>query len=204
LTLVELVVVMGLVGILATTTSPLVFQGTRSFVFLPKAQATNQVAMEILHAIVEGSYSSLASQTVRGLRYALRQGNPVEPGIWFAQANQVGYLTSDNQRVVIRLDAEAIKRSFPASAACPPPAPSSEEVLPYYAANTIRILTPVNPLFRYYRQDQTEITPAPVCGAGLSTIRRIDIGFVAQTGSGDFDQGEAQLDVKSSVAIRFP
>ncbi len=214
LTLVELVIVISITGILAAATPPLVFQGVRSFVFLPKAQTVNQVAMEVLHAMVEGSSSTLSGssgQMIRGLRSAGRQASPAESAVWLAEDARVGFLllndpssTTDNQYVLLRLDGESVKRSLSTTkpSPCPGFAIGSEEVLPYYAATTVRILTSGNPLFRYY--DQTgAVLAAPGC-ASTASIRRVDIALLAQTGTGSVDQGDARVDVKSSVAVRFP
>ena len=213
LTLVELAVVISVSGILFVATPPLVLQGVHTFVFLPRAQAANQVAMEILHAAMEGSHSTLSGlggQTIRGLRFAVRQPSPAQPAIWLAENERIGFLiphnpsiTTDNQYVVLRLDGQQLKRSVYLTNACPPASlPSEEEILPYYAAGRIRVTTPNPPLFRYYNQSGALLSP-PIC-SGTSAIRRVEMAFVAQTGGGDFSQGDAQVKVTSSVAIRFP
>lgn len=211
LTLVELALVIGLVGILAISVPPLVLQGSRSFMFLPRSQLVNRTALEVIHACVEGSFSTLTGQALPGLRYAARQSSPLQNAIWIAEDQRVGFLlphnpatTADNQYVLLRLDGESIKRSIYSNNACSPPSPSSEEVIPYDAVGVVRVLdSPSRRLFRYYDTNGMAMT-APGCGAGLSSIRRIDIAFVAQTGAGNFDQADARVDVTSSIAIRFP
>lgn len=204
-TLVELVLVIGLVGVLIVTVLPLAWQGTRTFLFLPRSQVAAHVAMEALQAVIEGSYSELPSQeAIRGLRYSARGSAPV--AVWYATNSDVAYMTSTNERVLIRLDAASkqLKRGLLASLACPPTAPAQEELLPYYAIGSVTLQTPT-PLFRYYDATGGAITPtADGCRTATDPIRRIDIVFTAQTGSGSFDQSDARVPVMSSVAIRFP
>ena len=191
-TLVELVIVMVVSGILFVATPPLLFHGVKTMVFLPKALAVNNVATEVLHQMIEGDFSTLPGQTtVRGLRFAVRR-SATEPALWLTQSDSVGFLTSENQCVFIRLVGGVIKRSvsmsLPCATQCNPAPCATEEDIPYHVAGSVQITTP-SP-FSYYNP-----------GTG---IRRVDIAFTAQTGSGNFDQGDAREDITSSVAIRAP
>ncbi len=205
LTLVELVIVMAVSSILFVMIPPLVFQGVKTLVFLPRALAVNQVADEVLHQTIEGGFSTLTSSPVKGLRFAGRAFGPSQSAIWLAQPNQVGYLyaiNSGNQTVLIRLNQGMVTRSFPAVSCTP--AIGQEEVLPYHAAldsAQVKIVTPTTPLFRYYDQNGVEVV-TPGCPPP-STIRRIDIAFVARTGSG-VGESDAKERVTSSIAIRAP
>ena len=211
LTLVELIIVMVVSGILFVTTPPLVFHGVKTLVFLPRALAVNQTASEALHQIVEGGFSILAGQTtIRGLRFAVRRST-AEPALWLAEDNRIGFRNSDGQDVLIRWDSstpnqEVIRRDLISPVCLPPNNPG--EILPYYAQGiggqgTVRILQipSATPIFRYYNQSGALV--APTCPPS-STIRRVDIAFIAQTGSGVFDEGQAKEQVASSVAIRVP
>ena len=199
-TLVELVIIMVVSGILFVTTPILVFHGVKTLVFLPKALVVNQVATEVLHQVVEGGFSTLAGQpTVRGLRFAVRR-SAAEPALWLAETTRIGFLTSSGQNVLVRLDSESVKRSLPSATSCTPTI-GTEEVLPYEAAGSVRILA-TGALFRYYNQSGAEVV-TPGCPPP-TTIRRVDIALTAQTGSGNFDQGDASETITSSVAIRVP
>ena len=202
-TLVELVIVMGIMVILALTVPIIIFRGVGTMVLLPRAIAVNDAATEAIHQVVEGGWSTLPGQTapVRGLRFAVRRSS-TEAALWLAEAGRIGFRTSDGQFIVLRLDvAESIKRSLPASATCPP-ASGTEEVLPYQSEGIVRIL-PSGSLFRYYNQSGDEIVSPGGCSPDM-TIRRVDIRFVAQTGSGVFMEGQAQQDVLTSAAVRVP
>jgi hypothetical protein len=205
-----MIVVMSVAGIIAAAIPSLVWHGLRTLVFLPKAQVTNQVATDTLHAILEGNFSSVTGQLIRGLRYAARAQSPPEPAIWLAESNRIGFLvpndpwdSADNQYVVIRLDGGQVKRCVVATNACSPPAClEEEEVIPYYAAASPVQVVASSPIFRYYTQGEAVVSP-PGCGSA-STIRRVEVAFAAQTGQGNFDEGDARVDVMSSAAIRFP
>ena len=210
LTLVELVVAISISGVLAMTVPPLVFQGAQTLVFLPRAQLSNQTALELLHAMTEGNFSTLTNQTLRGLRFAARQATPsAQPAVWLAEDFRIGYLLpndlwspTDNQYVVLWRDGNLIRRSLFPGNACPP-STTTGELLPADSAASIHILPRSGqPIFRYYDQNGTLLVP-PGC-TNTGTIRRVEIAFVAQTGNGSFDQGDARVEVTTSVAIRFP
>ena len=199
-TLVELIIVMVVTGIVSLMAPSLLFHGVKTMVFLPKALAANQVAMEVTQQIMEGGFSTLAGQTtVRGLRFAGRR-SASEPAIWLAETNRIGFLTSDGQRVVVWLEGGVVKRRLRPDATCPPPAPLPSEVedIPYDTSG----ITLTGPLFAYYNQSGSSVS-APGC-ASAAAIRRVDLEFVAQTGSGVFDEGQARQSMKTSVAIRVP
>ena len=204
-TLVELVLVIVVSAILFLVTPVLLFHGVKTLVFLPKALAVNNVATEVLHQAIEGGFSTLAGQTtVRGLKFAVRRSG-TEPALWLAEAGRIGFRTSDGQTVLVRLDSsvlneEAVKRSLPAPSCTP--TLGTEEVLPYHAQGSVRIL-PIVRLFRYYDQSGTEVNNPSSCPPP-ATIRRVDIAFTAQTGNGNFDEGQAREEITSSVAIRVP
>ncbi|MBI3996884.1 MAG: prepilin-type N-terminal cleavage/methylation domain-containing protein [Candidatus Omnitrophica bacterium] len=228
-TIVELVIVMVVGGIVALMTARLMFRGVNTLVFLPKAVAVNQVSTEVLHHVLEGGLSTLSGLTesltacvtaptsptasIQGLRFATHC-NATWPALWLAEQNRIGYIASNGQYVLVRWTGTSIKRSLPPitttcmtiDAVLPT---LTEETLPYHAvADAVTILPPVvNPadqLFRYYNQAGVEVTVVPPVCPPNATIRRVDLAFRAQTGSGLFEEGNAQEDVRSSVAIRVP
>ena len=210
LTLVELVIVMVVSGIMALTAPSLLFHGVKTMVFLPKALLVNHAATEIMHQIIEGGFSTLAGQTtVRGVRFAVRR-SATEPALWLATDDCVGFRASSGQDVVIWWDQtanqEAIRRVV-VTAGCPfTCSTAGGEFLPYDAQGRVRVvrIAPATPIFRYYNQSDTLLS-APGCSvSGIITIRRAELAFVAQTGNGNFDEGQAKEQVTSSVAIRVP
>ncbi|MBI2093287.1 MAG: prepilin-type N-terminal cleavage/methylation domain-containing protein [Candidatus Omnitrophica bacterium] len=198
-TLVELVLVLTIGGIMALTAPTLFFRGVTAMVFLPRAAVTNHVTQELLTQLLEGGWSTLAGQTtIQGLRFAVRKSN-TEPAIWLAEPNRIGFQTAQGESVLLRLDGETIKRSV-ANPSCTPVL-ATEEILPYHSASdNVRILT-TGLLFRYYNQAGVEIFP--VCPPS-PIIRRIDMAFIAQTGSGNPDEGHTNEPMASSIAIRIP
>ena len=199
--LVELVLVIALSAVLFAVTPPLLFHGVKTMVFLPKALAVNEAASELMQQLVDGGFSTLPAQTapVRGLRFAVGRGAGA-PALWLAEAGRIGFLTSDGQYVVIRLDGTFVKRRLRSDATCPPPppVPSEEETLPYDA----QAITITGGLFTYYNQSGVGVAP-PGCGSSAA-IRRVDISFTATTGGGSFEQSDTRQAVATSVAIRVP
>ncbi len=198
-TLVELVVTLIVIGVVAALAPQLFSSAVRILVYLPRQVAVNQTAADITHQIAEGGFSTLPAGTVQGLRYAKNSASPTMPSIWLAEASRLGYRTDTGQSVLIRFDGTHVRRSLPAPA-CSPSA--TEEVLPYEAAGTVQITTS-GAFFRYYNQSGSELFPGCTVG-GTSSVRRVEIAFTAQTGTGNFDEGHAQEPMRTTVAIRTP
>lgn len=204
-TLVELVLAIALGAILFVLAPVLMAHGVRAMVYLPRAAAVNQAATEITYQVFEGGFSTLQAAPIPGLRSATRAavGGALTAALWYADANGLGYVTANGQRVLIRLTSEQIRRSLPASGACPPGAPATEEVLPYEAAGAVRILT-AGSTFQYYNQAGTQVA-APVCAAAsLLAVRRVQMSITAQTGNGLVNEAQAQEPMTTSLAIIDP
>lgn len=212
-TMVELVIVIVVTALLLLIGSRLVFQGTQTFVFVPNALAVNAAGSEALQQIIEGGFSTLSGvPIIRGLRFG---GAPIpvgtqvaQPTLWLAENNRIGFRTAGGQDVLLWWDQtpnqEVIWRRL-ATAACPPAA-GPEEVLSAQTQGTVRMLQvpPAIPIFQYYNQSGALVSPPGCSLAGITTIRRIDIRFMAQTRTGNFDQAQAQQTMTSAVAIRVP
>ena len=212
ISVIELIAAITVVSALLAATTPLLLYGVRTFVFLPRALAADDVATEVMRQLIEGGFSTLPGQTapVGGLRFASRAvpigEDAIRPALWLTESSRVGFLTSDGQLVLIGWDAASgtIRRSFPPPATICSTVPGSltEETIPYQVLGGVKVTTTAGQLFQYYDQLGTLLSP-PTCPPN-STIRRVEVAFVAQTGSGLFEQGDAKESVLSSVAIRFP
>lgn len=205
LTVVELAVTIGLVGLLSTVWLSLTFYGTEAMVFLPKAQLANQVAAELFQAILEGSRSSVSGQQVPGLRFSAGWGGGSEPAIWLAEPTRVGYWANGTQRVVIWLhDNNRINRALASSGECPAPLADQETLGPAESSGLKVLMTESSaPLFRYVDRDGHDIDP-PGCAA--KEIRRVDVTLVLVEDEEE-DAGASPSPLVqglSSVAIRFP
>lgn len=206
-TLIELALVIGLSAIMLLLAPLIMSHGVRALVYLPRAAAANQAATEIMHQVFEGGLSSLQAAPVPGLRSATRardSATSLAGPLWLAENDRLGYFTADGQRVLIRLTSEQIRRSLPATGACPPGAPVTEEVLPYEAAGVVRILTSGS-AFQYYNQAGA-LLAAPGCIAATpaTTVRRVQMSLIAQTGSGLINEAQTQQPMTTSLAILDP
>ncbi len=212
MTLVELIVVMAIIGVLAVVSAPMMTHGVKTLVFLPKALLVNHTATEVMHQIIEGGPSSAGTQVqpIRGLRHATRYGT--DPAIWCATPGLILFRTSDHRCVMLSLSAQAqLSRAVWSGPAIQPWTHScgsptgivSTETIPPEPPGSVQISDP-STLFRYYNQAGSPLALWG-CGAAIAaSVRRVDVEIVAQTGSGNFDQGDAREQVLSAVAIRVP
>ncbi len=214
MTLVEMIVTLVLSGLLLTASPALLRYGVETFVWLPKAVAVDRVAAEAVQQLSEGGAALAAvlgsgspygeGPEVRGLRHASRTGAAAQ-AIWLAEAERVGVRTPEGQCVVFWRDAgrEVILAGLVPSATCGAacnPAPPEQVTLPYdVEEGTVRIRT-TGRLFEYYNQDGAVVPDGCPPGA----IRRVEIRFTVQTGSGLSSEGETQTPVASAIAIRVP
>ncbi len=209
-TLPELVLVLVIAGVLFALVPPIILFGVRTLVFVPKAVATDHVAAEVMQQLIEGGFSTLPGQAdpIRGLRFAIRRvplgGTGLQPALWLTEDVRVGYVSSDGQLVLVRLNTinAALARALvPAGTTCASvPAGPTEELVPYDALGSARVLAS-GPMFQYRNQAGALLTPA--CPPDPA-IRRVDVAMVVQTGNGVFEAGQASQSMRSSVAIRIP
>ena len=229
-TLVELVVVIIVMGFLAVGSAEVVRKFFKMIFYLPNQAKVSQAAGELLESLVEISPTMITgapSPWLLGLRFARRRiADLTSPtSIVLAGANEIRYATFGTceplvSRCVMRLRmvGTTIRRSYrvTAGATCNLDTFSAEETLPYYTAETgIRIDgaagvprgLPAGRLFRYFNSADVELAVPMNCNpadANLANIRRVEIGARVYTGSGNFTLAEGELNVTSSVAIRFP
>ena len=145
---------MAVIGVLSRVVPPLVWRGVQTMVVLPRELAVNHVTAEVMHQLIEGGFSALPGRTtpVRGLRFAIRTmptgGSAVQSPLWLAETNRIGFLTADGDYVLIRLNAETMKRSLPSTSTTCSSVPSlTEETIPDQTPGSVRILT-TTALFR--------------------------------------------------------
>ena len=209
LTLVELVIVITVSGILLAITPTLLSHSVQILVFLPRAAAANQLAMEAMHQVIEGGFSTLpGATTLLGLRFAVRTfptgRSAIAPAIWLAEDGRIGVLSADGRYLLIRFDDinGRLARSLPptTSTCSALPGALTEELIPSETIGDAR-LTTTGPLFRYYNAGGNLVPPS--CPPS-SSIRRVEIAFVAQTGNGVFEEGHAREEMTSAVMIRIP
>lgn len=214
LTLVELVLVTAIGAIAFLLAPPMILHSVRTMVFLPRAAGAEEAAQEMVQQVIEGGFSDVAvtgKTTVQGVRFATRRAAG-DPAIWYAGGECVGYrLTWEDglsRYIFIRREGARLRRSaFIVRPACPAGCvalTAQEELIPRQAPADLTI-TPTGSFFQYVTYDAAG-NEAP-SGAGCLPSpqpRRVDIRFVAQTGTGNPDLGHAREAVMSSVAIRTP
>ncbi len=205
-TLIELVIVMVIVGILASAFSSVVIPMINFYFYYPQSSRVNNTAADVLQIIIEGDEKS------DGLRFTSPPCNLPSGGsstIKAATASSLTYNYSKRDEcgtggtashsVTIAYDSanHIVTRAIDGGAAT---------AIPYYATSTsgIKLDPPASNFFRYYNSAGTEIF-APFSGAQLLTIYRVDITVIALSGVGEAKYGGGQIMLKAGVEIRrFP
>lgn len=214
LTTVELIVALVIGAVLAAGSIGLLQRLVHAFAYVPSESRAAQVGAELLDAVAEGSVTTIAgapSTRLRGFRFGRRAG-AATPTFQLAESGRAWFTTHGECEastatclVQLRLDAPTgtLRRSYDLPAAGV--AFSAEEALPYHAGGEVvaQGAGPAGQLFRYYNAAGTELIP-PISAANRATIRMVEIHATIQTGSGDIDQGEGRLTLRSLVAIQYP
>lgn len=200
-TIVEVIITMALIGIIAGVTSGILLNLMQLFVYLPREMKARTIAHDVMELMIEGEPQR------RGMRYAVEVQDASSTQFTYT----FGYPGNTDKRIMrFRWDSAAKKlyrsyTAFGSGLATPPELPniSSGEQIPYYASGEISINGPAaspNIIFRYFKEDGTELTPpAP---ALLHEIRRVEISIVVKTGTGLFRYWDSSFQTTSSAEIR--
>lgn len=172
-TLIEIVMVIAIIGILASAGSYLMIYLVQNSVFIPNQLNTDMAAAEALKIMIEGD------ATAKGLRFSRAMSSVAD--------DRVSFTNQDGSAVVYRLDTAAgrLYRSVNAG---------PEAAIPYYAPSAANISAPANRLFTYYDASGAE-TASPL------SVRRVKISLVVKTGSGAYADWEGQSAMSSSVFV---
>lgn len=173
-TLIELVISITLLGVLAFAGFFVMAYLVRNSIFIPNKVNMDTLAADALNIMVEGDGQA------KGLRFSR--------AITDSQDNTVTFINQDGHAVSYRLDTDTFKlyRSIDSGA---------EENLPSYSsASGINMEGKSSKLFTYYDRDENMTTVA-------SDVRRVEIALLARTGTGDFDDWEAQSDQSTSIKV---
>jgi len=173
-TLIELVMSIAILGVLAFSGFFVMVYLVRNSIFIPNKINMDMLTADALNIMVEGDGQA------KGLRFSR--------AITDSQDNAVTFINQDGQTVSYRLDTGTNKlyRSIDSGA---------EENLPFYSsASGINMEGKSNKLFTYYDRNENTTTVA-------SDVRRVGIALLARTGTGDFDDWEAQSGQSTSIKV---
>ncbi len=173
-TLIELIMVIAIVGVLATAGAFLMLNFIQNSMFIPNKMNMDMLAWDALNIMVDGD--SLA----KGLLFC--------KNITDAQNNQVTFISQDSQSIRYRLDTgtNRLYRSI---------AGGAEVLIPYYLPSSTTVSGKSGQLFTYYDANGT-VTGTP------ANVRRIKISLIARTGSGNYSDWQGHSEQITSVAVK--
>lgn len=173
-TIIELIVVLGIIGVLSVSGAYLMIYLVQNSVVIPNKLNMDMVAQESLDTIIE------TDGVAKGLRFSRSITN--------IKGNQITFINQDNQSIRYRLDTSAKKlyRSIGGAA---------ETFIPYYVKAGINITGKDDKLFTYYDDHNEETNDA-------GDVRRIDINLIAKTGTGSYSDWQGQSEQGSSIAVK--
>ncbi len=172
-TLVELIMVMGIIGILGLGGSFIMTYLVRSMVFIPNQLNMDMLATDVLDIMIEGDPQG------KGLRFSKSITN-INP-------NEITFNNQDNQVIRYRLVGNKVYRSMNGA---------PDQLIPYYTpANGVTMTGKNGALFAYF--DSSEQTPG-----AAANVRRIEITLIATSGSGRAEEWEGRSEQSTSIAVK--
>ena len=219
-TLVELIMTIAIVGVMAGAFVSLFVPQLQLFLYLPTNLRVQEASSLLMEAMVNGKMTVVdiggtrRATFVPGLKYAepaTATGKLVNlTGITYADPDEVQYTYFDAKRgmytvrIFLNLTSNSIVRLVDTEVQSDLKVISSNGAR---GTGGVRIRTGENngagvaSIFRYYRQDGTEMTGV-LTAANRNDINRIDIAFVADTGGGAISNYQASVVKRTSVSIK--
>ncbi|RJP28069.1 MAG: type II secretion system protein [Candidatus Omnitrophota bacterium] len=179
-TIIEFIMVMVIIGVLVSTGVFIMLNLTQNSVFLPNKLNVEMAGQDIMDDIIDG-YQSQGYSRVKGLRFS-RQ-------IVSANPDAVNFINSDGQNVQFSWDNtnKIISRSVDGGPV---------QKIPYYFPNSMSIVkSGSSDIFIFYDANSAVTSTA-------SDVRSIKITFRVQSGSGNFQDWQHQVDFLSGVAVK--
>ena len=174
-TLIELITVMAIIAILATSSGLIMVYVVKNSVFIPNQLGMDKLAADALEIMVDGN--TLA----KGLRFSRE--------ITAINANRVDFVDGDGKIVYFRLDTGANKLYRAVNG-------GAEANIPYYSnASGLNLSGSSGTLLTYY--DSTETITATA-----ANVRRINIILIAKSGTGLYNDWQGQSEQASSVSMK--
>lgn len=171
-TLIELVMVIVIIGIISTVGAWIMLYFIKNAIFVPNQMNTDMAVSDAMGIMVNGNAQA------KGLRFS-RAITAV------SGTSDITFVNQDSQTVRYYLSSGSLYRTINAGAA---------EVFPYYTATGMTMSGKGGTLFTYYDVNEA-VTSTP------ANIRRVVIGLVGQTGSGNYSDWQGKSDQMSSIKV---
>ncbi|MFH1281375.1 MAG: type II secretion system protein [Candidatus Omnitrophota bacterium] len=175
-TLMELIMVIGIMGILAGSGAWLMANTIKNSVFIPNQLNMDKLANDALNIMIEGDSQA------KGLRFCRV--------ISAIAVNQITFTNQDGIVIIYRWDTGANKLYRKIGAA-------AEAIIPSYFSNTtgVTLSGKLGTLFTYYDL-------ADAVTAAAANVRRIRMILIAKTGTGSYNDWQGSSEQATSIAVR--
>ncbi|MCX5681696.1 MAG: type II secretion system protein [Candidatus Omnitrophica bacterium] len=171
-TLIELIMVMVIIGILALVGTWIMLYFIQNAIFAPNQLNTDMAVSDAMNIMIEGD------DQAKGLRFSLSVTA-------ISGTNDITFINQDSHTIRYYLSSGVLYRTIDGGTAT---------AVPYYASTGITMSAKAGTLFAYYDASESSTsTPA--------NIRRVVIGLIAQTGSGNYSDWQGKSDQMSSVYV---
>lgn len=171
-TLIELVMTMVIIGIISVVGAWIMFYFIQNAMFAPNQLNMDMAVSDAMKMMVDGD------DTAKGLRFN-KQITAV------TGSSDITFINQDDQTIRYYLSGGSLYRTINGGAA---------ELFPYYANTGVTMSAKSGTLFTYYDINEAATsTPA--------NIRRVVIGLVGQTGTGNYSDWQGKSDQMTSVKV---
>ncbi len=174
-TLIEAIMVMIIIAVLVGGGVVFLTGFVQNTLFVSHQLSTDLLASDCMEIMIEGDSQA------KGLRFSR--------SISWARDHMLSFINQDGDRVIYIYS--------PFNGRIYRWTPYVYGIIPSYnnASSPVTILVNNDKLFTYYDENE-QITSDPL------RIRAVKIEFIAQTGSGDYAQGQGQTHLTSAVAVK--
>jgi len=171
-TLIELVMVIAIIGIISLVGASIMTYFIQNAVFAPNQMNADMAVSDAMNMLINGD------DTARGLRFSKAISA-------ISGTSDITFINQDSNTVRYYLSSGSLYRTINAGTAT---------LFPYYAQTGITMSGKGGALFTYYDANEAVTSTA-------ANIRRVVIGLVAQTGSGNYSDWQGKSDQMTSVAV---
>jgi len=172
-TLIELIMAIAIIGILAVSGEFLMAYLVKNSIYIPSKMNMDMLGNDLLNIMIEGDSQA------KGLRFA-RSVTAIP------SSSSITFINQDNQTISYQLTSSKVNRTIGAG---------SPAVIPYYASGAgISVSGKSGNLFTFYDANETATAVA-------ANVRRVQVDFTAQTGTGSYANWEGQTSQSSSAEV---
>jgi len=172
-TLIELVMIMLIIGILAGVGSSIIISTVKDLMYAPKNLNMDMLSQDAMDKIIEGD------NLAKGLRFNKQ--------ITAISANSITFIDQDSKTVIVTLNTGTNKLTRTINAL------ADNTFLYYQSPSDIGFFVGRNAATFLYYDSAGAVT------ATAANVRRVEINFIARTGTGNFSDWQGKAELSSSI-----